>query len=69
MLPEGDRLEIRFTESYAMTPDASICGMIFIHPDAEYPDIRRISVRQYEEYARRRGMDESQAKRFLGHLI
>ena len=69
MLPGGHRLEINLTESYAMSPDASICGMIFIHPNAEYPDIRRISAKQYEEYIKRRGMDEEQAKRFLGHLI
>ena len=69
LLPESERLEIRLTESYAMVPESCICGMIFMHPDASYPDIRRISQKQYEEYASRRGMDEQTARRFLGHLL
>ena len=66
---DHDDLGIRLTESYAMTPEASICGMIFIHPDASYPEIRRISRSQYEEYAERRGMTTEDARRFLGHLL
>ena len=62
-------LKIRLTESYAMTPEASICGFIFWHPQAKYHEIRRISREQYEDYARRRGMDENTARRFLGHLL
>lgn len=62
-------LGIKFTESYAMTPESSICGLIFMHPEASYPDIRRISQDQYEDYAARRGMDDETARRFLGHLL
>ena len=62
-------LGISLTESYAMTPESSICGMIFIHPDASYPEIRRISEAQYEDYAHRRGMEADTARRFLGHLL
>jgi len=65
----GAALGIEFTESYAMKPESSICGMIFIHPQACYPEIRRISRRQYDEYASRRGMDAETARRFLGHLL
>ena len=69
LLPEGRRLEIKLTESFAMMPESCICGMIFMHPDAKYPDIRRISQQQYEDYSHRRGMDEQTARRFLGHLL
>ena len=69
LLPQGDRLGIKLTESFAMTPESSICGMIFIHPEAAYPDIRRISQKQYDDYASRRGMDEQSARRFLSHLL
>lgn len=62
-------LGIHLTESYAMTPEASICGFIFLHPEASYPDIRRISREQYDRYARQRGMTEGQAERFLSHLL
>ena len=62
-------LGIQLTESYAMTPDASICGLIFMHPEAIYPQIRRISQQQYDNYVERRGMDTHTARRFLGHLL
>ena len=69
LLPQSHRLGIKLTESCAMTPESSICGMIFIHPDAGYPSIRRISQKQYDDYIQRRGLDESSARRFLGHLL
>jgi 5-methyltetrahydrofolate--homocysteine methyltransferase len=64
-----DGMGISLTESYAMTPESSICGFIFIHPEASYPDIRKISKEMYDEYASRRSMDEERARRFLGHLL
>ena len=69
MLSGRYSLGIKLTESYAMVPEASICGMIFLHPEATYSEIRRISMEQYEDYSRRRGMDEDTARRFLGHLL
>ncbi|MBQ8422600.1 MAG: methionine synthase [Bacteroidales bacterium] len=68
-LLSGNETGISLTESCAMRPDASICGFIFMHPDASYPDIRRISRKEYEDYAQRRGMDEETARRFLSHLL
>ena len=62
-------LGIKMTESYAMTPDASICGLIFMHPEAGYPEIRKVSEGQYESYRTRRGMDQETARRFIGHLL
>ena len=62
-------LGIQLTESYAMTPEASICGLVFMHPEAEYPQIRSISQKQYDDYVKRRGMDVDTARRFLGHLL
>lgn len=69
LLPESKRLGITLLESCAMIPDASICGLIFIHPDATYPEIRRVSQKAIDEYARRRGMSDSEKARFLGHLL
>ena len=63
------KLGIQLTESYAMTPEASICGLIIMHPEAGYPQIRQISQGQYDSYVERRGMDESKSRRFLGHLL
>lgn len=69
MLPQSHRLGIRLTESFAMTPESSICGMILAHPQACYPEIRRISQQQYDDYVQRRGMSAEEARRFLGHLL
>lgn len=69
LLPESKRLGITLLDSCAMIPDASICGLIFIHPEATYPEIRRVSQKAIDEYARRRGMSDSEKARFLGHLL
>ena len=69
LLPESEKLGITLLDSCAMIPDASICGLIFIHPDASYPEIRRVSQKAIDEYARRRGMSDSDKARFLGHLL
>lgn len=69
LLPESERLGITLLDSCAMIPDASICGLIFIHPDATYPEIRRVSQKAIDEYARMRGMSDSEKARFLGHLL
>lgn len=69
LLPESERLGITLLDSCAMIPDASICGLIFIHPEATYPEIRRVSQKAIDEHARRRGMSDSEKARFLGHLL
>lgn len=69
LLPESERLGITLLDSCAMIPDASICGLIFIHPDASYPEIRCASQEAIDEYARRRGMADSEKAHFLGHLL
>ena len=65
----GCSMKIELTESYVMIPEASICGLIFMHPQVCYPEIRRISQAQYDDYAERRGMDADTARRFLGHML
>lgn len=69
-LIDGDgRLGISLSESYGMTPDASVCGMIFVHQEAVYPDIRRIGRQQFRDYCRRRGLAEAEGTALLGHLL
>ena len=69
LIPDSEGLAIEFTESYAMIPDASICGFIFIHPEASYPEIRHLDKASLDDYARRRGLDKEQCHRFLGYLL
>ena len=68
LLPDGKELGISFTESYAMVPDASICGFVFAHPQAGYPEIRHVSGQNLADYALRRGFQSQEADIFLSHL-
>ena len=69
LLPDGDRLDIRLTESCAMIPDASICGLVFAHPQAGYPEIRHLSMEAVDAYAALRGFSPEEKRRFLGNLL
>jgi 5-methyltetrahydrofolate--homocysteine methyltransferase len=69
LIPKYERLGIRFTESFAMIPEASICGFVVIHPQAWYPGIRSVGPEQYETYRKARGFSEEEARKFLGHLL
>ena len=69
LLPEVDSLGITLTDSCAMRPAASICGLVLVHPEAGYPDIRRISQPQYDRYAAARGFTPEEARLFLSHLL
>ena len=68
LLPGAEALDIRLTESCAMIPDASICGLVFAHPAASYPEIRNISPATLDAYAALRGFNPEEARLFLGHL-
>ncbi len=67
-LPDSEQLDIRLTESCAMIPDASICGLVFAHPAASYPEIRRLSPAALDAYTALRGFSPEEAQLFLSHL-
>jgi 5-methyltetrahydrofolate--homocysteine methyltransferase len=56
---------IRLTESYAMHPAASVCGLYLAHPQARYFAVDRITRDQVEDYARRKGMTIAEVERWL----
>ncbi len=56
---------IGLTDSFAMTPAASVSGLIFAHPASRYFTVGRIGQDQTEEYARRRGVSLAEAERWL----
>ncbi|WP_147652339.1 methionine synthase [Vulcaniibacterium gelatinicum] len=56
---------MRLTESFAMTPAASVCGYYFSHPRSQYFVVGRVSKEQVEDYARRKGVPLRQAERWL----
>jgi cobalamin-dependent methionine synthase I len=56
---------IRLTENGAMSPHASVCGLMFAHPAAEYFAVGRIGNDQLHDYANRRGISPDELKKFL----
>jgi 5-methyltetrahydrofolate--homocysteine methyltransferase len=53
------------TESFAMTPAASVSGMLFANPASRYFTVGRINKDQVADYARRRGEEIQEAERWL----
>ncbi|WP_233617576.1 MULTISPECIES: methionine synthase [Actinomadura] len=64
-LLNAERIGIGLTESYAMTPAASVSGLIFAHPDSRYFTVGRIGRDQVEDYAARRGLPLAEVERWL----
>src|SRR4029077_19764748 len=52
---------IRLTESYAMDPAASVCGLYFSHPDSRYFAVGKIGRDQLASYASRKGITIAEA--------
>ena len=46
---------MKLTESFAMWPGASVCGLYFSHPESQYFGVGKIGRDQVEDYARRKG--------------
>ncbi|MDP2390694.1 MAG: vitamin B12 dependent-methionine synthase activation domain-containing protein, partial [Acidobacteriota bacterium] len=57
------------TESFAMTPAASVSGLYFSHPQSKYFAIQRIGPDQVADYARRKGMAVSEVERWLRPVL
>ncbi len=57
------------TESFAMTPAASVSGLYFGHPHSKYFAIQRIGLDQVEDYAKRKGMELAEVERWLRPVL
>ncbi|MCX7743070.1 MAG: methionine synthase [Flavobacteriales bacterium] len=56
---------IKLTESFAMQPAASVCGLYFSHKEARYFGLGKISKDQVEDYARRKQKELAEIERWL----
>lgn len=56
---------VELTESYAMTPPASVSGLYFGHPEARYFTVDRITKDQVVQYAERKKMPLRVIERWL----
>ncbi len=59
------RLGVALTESYAMTPAASVSGLLFAHPSSRYFAVGRIGRDQAEDYAARKGVPLVEVERWV----
>ncbi len=68
-LTEGERIGVKLTESFAMWPGASVCGLYFSHPEAHYFGVGKIERDQVEDYARRKGWTLEEAEKWLAPVL
>ena len=64
-LLDAPSVGIQLTESYAMTPAASVSGIYFAHPRGRYFRVGQIDRDQIESYAARKGMSVQEVERWL----
>ncbi len=69
LLGGGDETGIVLTESQAMVPTASVCGYYIAHPDARYFSVGKIGNDQLSDYAKRKGMTDKEAGRWLAQIL
>jgi 5-methyltetrahydrofolate--homocysteine methyltransferase len=61
----AEEAELALTETYAMTPAASVSGIYLAHPEARYFSVGRIARDQVEDYAERKRVRLEEAEQWL----
>jgi 5-methyltetrahydrofolate--homocysteine methyltransferase len=56
---------ISLTENYSMFPNASVCGVIFAHPQSRYFGVEKIGRDQVEDYAARKQVTTEFIEKYL----
>ena len=65
----ANEIGVRLTESYAMTPGASVSGLYFSHPESRYFGVGKIERDQVEDYAARKGWTVEEAEKWLAPVL
>jgi 5-methyltetrahydrofolate--homocysteine methyltransferase len=69
-LIEGEeKIGVKLTESFAMWPGASVCGLYFSHPESQYFGVGKIGRDQVEDYARRKGWGVGECEKWLAPIL
>ncbi|MFT4096447.1 MAG: methionine synthase [Rhodoblastus sp.] len=69
LLQAERRTGVKLTESYAMWPGSSVCGLYFSHPQAHYFGVAKVERDQVEDYAARKRMDVGAVERWLAPVL
>src|SRR6202171_3375705 len=66
----GERaIGVKLTESFAIWPGASVCGIYFSHPESHYFGVGKIERDQVEDYAVRKGWSVHEAEKWLSPVL
>ncbi|MDK3073094.1 methionine synthase [Sedimentitalea sp. JM2-8] len=60
---------VTLTDSMAMWPGSSVSGLYFGHPESYYFGVGKVERDQVADYAQRKGMDLSEAERWLAPIL
>ncbi len=60
---------VKLTESFAMNPQGSTCGLVFFSPESHYFSVGKITREQVEDYAGRKGISHAAAEKWLKHNL
>ena len=69
LLQADQNAGMALTESFAMTPPASVSGLYFSHPGSHYFGVGKIDRDQVESYAARKGWDLATTERWLAPIL
>ncbi|MDP2135738.1 MAG: methionine synthase [Sulfuritalea sp.] len=69
LLDAPQNAEMGLTESFAMTPAASVAGFYLAHPEAHYFAITKIARDQLEDWAKRANYPLPEAEKWLAPLL
>ena len=65
LLDVEKHLGMQLSSNFAMHPAASICGWYFANPSARYFGVGQLNRDQVQDYARRKGIEQREAERWL----
>lgn len=69
LLNVEENIGIELTESMAMMPASSVCGLYFAHPEAKYFNVGSIGKDQVQSYHKRKGMSMNEAEKWLRPIL
>ena len=65
LLNAAEEIQIELSESFAMSPAASVSGFYFSHPESKYFSVGKISQEQVDDLTNRNGKDIAEMTRLL----
>ena len=65
MLDAENSIGVSLTESMAMSPNSTVSGYYFAHPEAKYFSVGKVQDDQIVDYAKRKNITTKEAEKWL----